>query len=89
MGVTINPDLLKIIEDEVESGRSNGVDDFLDKAVHHYLVSRAFEESYTPEEIREKIIRGLGQLDRGEGFPAEEAFRRLRVHAAEQRRKLG
>ena len=37
MNVTLKPELEKLIEDEVKSGRSTDPDEFLNKAVYHYV----------------------------------------------------
>jgi len=62
MNVTLNPELEKRIEDEVNSGRSAGPDEFLNRAVYHYLVARDLGEEYTPEEIDTIIAEGLDDL---------------------------
>src|SRR5713101_5159440 len=36
-------------------------DEFVDKAVYHYLIARDLGEDYTREEVEEKIARGLAQ----------------------------
>ena len=41
---------------------------------------------YSPEEIEKKISRALAQADRGESISGDEAFRRLREHAAARAR---
>jgi Arc/MetJ-type ribon-helix-helix transcriptional regulator len=81
MEATLKPEVEKLIEEEVKSGRSVNGDDFLDKAVYHYVVARDLGEDYTREEVEEKISRALAQADRGESISGEEAFRRLRAHA--------
>ena len=86
MRVTLRPELERLIEDEVKSGRSTNRNEFLDKAVYHYVVARDLGDHYTREEIEEKIARGLAQAERGEAIDGDEAFRRLRAHSAERRR---
>jgi len=46
-----------------------------------------YVEQYSPEEIEEKIARGLAQAERGETVDGETAFRDLRAFAAERRRQ--
>jgi antitoxin ParD1/3/4 len=87
MDVKLRPELEKLIDDEVKSGRSANGDEFLDKAVYYYVVARDLGEDYTREEVEEKIARGLAQAERGEAIDGEEAFRRLRAHSAERRRQ--
>lgn len=86
MSVTLKPELEKLITEEVKLGRSADPDEFLDKAVYHYILARDFGEDYAREEIEDEIARGLADAERGEIVEGEEAFRRLREYAAERRR---
>lgn len=85
MNVTLKPELEKLIEEEVKSGRSTDPNKFLDKAVYHFVLARDFGEEYSRDEIEEKIARGLAQAERGEAIEGEEAFRGLRAYSAERR----
>jgi len=85
--VTLKPEIEKVIAKEVESGRSTNPDEFLDKAVYHYLIARDLGEDYTREEVEEKIARGLAQPESGETIDGVEAFRQLRSYRAERRRQ--
>jgi antitoxin ParD1/3/4 len=85
--VTLKPEIEKLIAKEVESGRASNPDEFLDKAVYHYLIARDLGEDYTREEVEEKIALGLAQAERGEVIDGEEAFRQLREHSAERRQQ--
>ena len=87
MKVTLKPEIERVIAKEVESGRSTNSDEFLDKAVYHYLIARDLGEAYTREEVEEKIARGLAQAENGETIDGEEAFRQLRGHSAERHRQ--
>ena len=51
MNVTLRPELEKLIDDEVKSGRSTDPNEFINRAVYHYVVARELGEEYTPEEI--------------------------------------
>ena len=61
MTVTLQPEIEKLIAKEVESGRATNPDEFLDKAIYHYLIARDVGEDHTREEVEEKIARGLAQ----------------------------
>ena len=87
MKVTLKPELEKLIEDDVKSGRSTDPDEFLNKAVYHYVVARDLGEEYSREEIEEKIARGLAQAERGETVDGDEFFEHLRLRGEELRRK--
>jgi antitoxin ParD1/3/4 len=86
MNLSLTPELEKLIDDEVKSGRSADSGDFLRKAVYHYVVARDLGEEYSPEEIESLIVEGLNDIDRGDIVDGEEAFRELRAHSAERRR---
>ena len=87
MDVTLKPEIEKLIEDDIKSGRSADPSDFLNKAVHHFVLARDLGQDFSREEIEEKIARGLAQAERGETIDGEEAFRQLRACAAERRRQ--
>ncbi len=87
MNVTLKPELEKLIEDEVKSGRSPDPDEFLNKAVYHYVVARDLGEEYSREQIEEKIARGLAQVERGETVDGDEFFEQLRLRGEELRCK--
>jgi antitoxin ParD1/3/4 len=87
MNVTLKPELEKLVEDEVKSGRSTDPNEFLNKAVYHYVLARDLGEEYTPEEIDQMIADGLQDIERGETVDGEEALRQLRAHSAERRRQ--
>jgi antitoxin ParD1/3/4 len=87
MDVRLKPELDKLIEDEVKSGRSADLNEFLNKAVYHYVLARDLGEEYTPEEIDELIAEGLDEIDRGETVDGDAAIRQLRAYSAERRRQ--
>ena len=64
MNVSLKPELEKLIEDEVKSGRSRDPNEFLNRAVYHYVVARDLGEEYTPEEIDAMISEGLDEIER-------------------------
>ena len=87
MNVTLKPELEKLVEDEVKSGRSTDPNEFLNKAIYHYVLARDLGEEYTPEEIDRMIAEGLDDIERREIIDGDEAFRQLRVFSAERRRQ--
>jgi antitoxin ParD1/3/4 len=86
MDITLKPELEKLIEEDVKSGRSTDPNEFLNRAVYHYVVARELGEEYTPEEINTLIDEGLDDIERGDTVDGEEAFRQLRARNAERRR---
>jgi antitoxin ParD1/3/4 len=87
MNVTLKPEIEKLIEDEVKAGRSTDTNEFLNKAVYHYVVARDLGQEYTAEEIDRMIAEGLDDIERGDTVDGEEAFRQLRAYSAERRRQ--
>jgi len=89
MNVTLRPELEKLIENEIKSGRETGPGEFLDKAIYHYLVARDLGEEYSREAIEEKIARGLAQAERGETVDGAQFFEQLRLRGEEIQRRRG
>ena len=89
MNVILKPELEKLVEDEVKSGRSNDPNEFLNKAVYHYVLARDLGEEYAPEEIDRMIAEGLSDIDRGDTVDGDDAFRQLQTHSADRRRQRG
>jgi predicted transcriptional regulator len=87
MDVTLKPELEKLIEDEVKSGLTTGPNEFLNRAVYHYVLARNLGEAYTPEEIDRMIDEGLDDIQRGDTVNGEEAFSQLLAHSTERRRQ--
>jgi predicted transcriptional regulator len=87
MDIFLKPDIEKLIEDELRSGRSADPSDFLNKAAAYFFQARDQGQELGREEVEEKIARGLAEAERGETIDGEEAFRQLRAHAAELRRQ--
>lgn len=85
MDITLKPEIEKLIEDEVKSGRSANPGDFLESAVSCFILARDLGQAFSREEIEEKIARGLAQAERGETIDGEEAFRQLRAYATGRR----
>ena len=87
MKLAVTPDVEKIIESELQTGRFQNVEEFLKVAVQHYIIARDLGETYTRDEIEETIARGLAQIEQGETVDGDEAFAQLRARNAERRRK--
>ena len=77
MNVSLTPELEELIAEKVQSGRYTSASEVVREAL------RLFEEQDQLRqrrlaEIGRKIDRGLAQLDRGEGIPADQVRSRLR-----------
>jgi antitoxin ParD1/3/4 len=86
MDVTLKPELQKLIEDEIKSGRSTDPNEFLNRAIYHYVIARDLGEEYTVEEIDRLIDEGLDDIRHGDTVDGDEAFRQLQAYSAERRR---
>ena len=86
MDISLKPEIEKLIEDEVKSGRVADPNEFLNRAVYHYVIARDLGEEYTSEEIDRLIAEGLEDIDHGNVVDGEEALRQLRAYSAERRR---
>ena len=73
MSVILDQETERVIAAEIEAGRSANADEFIRRAIRHFLIAREFGEEYTIEEIDAKISRGLASLDAGEGTDGEAA----------------
>jgi Arc/MetJ-type ribon-helix-helix transcriptional regulator len=87
MDVILKPELEKLIEDEVKSGRSSDLNEFLNRAVYHFVEARDLGEEYTSEEIDRMIAEGLDDIERNDTVEGEEAFNQLRAYSSERRRQ--
>ena len=87
MDAPLTPELERLIDAEVKSGEFPNAGEFLTAALQHYIIARDFGETYTTQEIDEKIARGLAQIEHGETVDGDEAFLQLRSDSAERRRR--
>lgn len=87
MNVTVKPEFEKRIRDEVKAGRVSDAEEFVNKAVYHYIVAKELGQDYAPEELDRLIAEGLEDIDRGDTIEGEAAFRSLRDFAAQRRQQ--
>jgi antitoxin ParD1/3/4 len=85
MNVTLKPELEQLIDQEVKSGRSTDSNEFLNRAVYHYVLARDLGQEYSPEEMDRMIAEALDEIEAGETIDGDEAFRQLRAHSAARR----
>jgi antitoxin ParD1/3/4 len=76
MNVSLTPELERFIAEQVESGRYRSASEVVRDAVR--LLQMQWQEREAKlEGLRAAIEVGLADLERGEGFSAEEVFREL------------
>ncbi|MBI1785986.1 MAG: type II toxin-antitoxin system ParD family antitoxin [Acidobacteria bacterium] len=91
MIVDLDPDTERLIVNELQTGRSQRAEEFIRRAVKHFLIARELGEEYTPEEIEAKIARGISSLENGDGVDGEQFLDTLEAEldAAEKAHKAG
>jgi antitoxin ParD1/3/4 len=81
MNITLNPEVEKLIDDEVKSGRYADPAEFLNKAVQHFVLARDLGQQFSPEEVDKLIAEGLEDLDANGGIDGEDFFRQMATHS--------
>jgi Arc/MetJ-type ribon-helix-helix transcriptional regulator len=82
MEIDLSPEDLRLIQERIESGEFQTVEE----VIHDALTARPVETedwmAHRKGEISEKIRLGLDQLERGEVSPIDEALARLEQRKA-------
>lgn len=65
MDVTLTPELEKLIQERLKTGRYGSAAELVREALRLY---------FNVEELNRRIDEGLGQLDRGEGIGGAESL---------------
>jgi len=76
MNVSLTPELEKLVNEEVKSGRYKSASEVVREGLR---LIRLREEKL--KALRLDIEEGIAELDRGEGIPAEKVFGELRQKA--------
>jgi antitoxin ParD1/3/4 len=89
MNVSLTPELEEFIEKEVKTGMYQSASEVIRAGL------RLLKDEKTPkprfmvssmEELEDKLLLGIRQLDRGEGIPGEVAAKELRERAKARRK---
>lgn len=76
MNVSLTPELDRYVEEKVRSGQYRSASEVLRESLR--VLQRIDEERQARlDALRQKIDRGLDELDRGMGVDGEEAFDRV------------
>lgn len=76
MNVSLTPELDRYVEEKVRSGQYRSASEVLRESLR--VLQRLDEERQARlDALRQKIDRGLDELDRGMGVDGEEAFDRV------------
>ena len=77
MNVSLTPELEQLVAEKVESGRYTSASEVIREALR-LLEEHDQLKQQRLAQVREKIDRGLQQLDAGQGISPQEARARLR-----------
>ena len=77
MNVSLTPELEQLVAEKVESGRYTSASEVIREALR-LLEEHDQLKQQRLAQVREKIDRGLQQLDAGQGINPQEARARLR-----------
>jgi antitoxin ParD1/3/4 len=77
MNISLAPELERLVSEKVKSGRYASASEVVREGLR-LLEGQEEVRQHRLAEIRQKIDRGLDQLDRGQGIPADQARSRLR-----------
>jgi Arc/MetJ-type ribon-helix-helix transcriptional regulator len=91
MTVELDQNTVRLIDEEVQAGRSSSAEELIRRAVQQFVFTRKSGAEYTPDEIEAKIARGVASLEHGEGVDGEQFFDTLEaeLNAAEKARETG
>lgn len=67
MGIHVNRQTAKLIEEELQSGRFQDAASLVDAALRYYLLECDLDEAYSREQVEANIERGIVSLERGDG----------------------
>lgn len=77
MNVSLTPELEQMVAEKVQSGRYTSASEVIREALRLLEEQDRLKQSHLAE-VRQKIDRGLKQLDEGRGISAQEARAGLR-----------
>ena len=77
MDVSLTPELEKLVNSQVESGKYGSVSEVINEALRLLQEHQKSGEARL-ESLRHEIAKGIDQADRGELIPGDQAFNRLR-----------
>ena len=75
--ISLPPELEKLINEKVQSGEYASANEVISESLR-LLEEQEELRRIKHEALRQEIAKGIEQLDRGEGIPAEEVFAEIR-----------
>ena len=79
MNVSLKPELVEFVRDQVRAGRYGSADDAVNAAVAKLKAEEELLADEPDDEDLAAVEEGLSQLDRGEGRPWEQVKAELRA----------
>ena len=92
MNVSLTPELEQFIEKEVETGMYQSASEVIRAGLRLLKAEKEPKPRFmvsSMDELEEKLLVGIRQLDRGDGIPGEVAARELRDRAQARRKHRG
>lgn len=92
MNVSLTPELEKFIEKEVQTGMYQSASEVVRAGLRLLKDEKSPKPRFivsSAEELEEKRLVGIRQLDRGEGIPGDVAAKQLRERAQARRKPNG
>ena len=77
MSLSLSPELERLIEEKVESGDYDSVEDVVSDAMR-LLCQRNDEDAAKLDALRQEIQKGIDDLENGRYSPINEVFARLK-----------
>lgn len=90
MNISITPELEKFVQQEVRTGLYQSASEVIRAALRRLKEDKERKPRFmvsTKEELEEKLLEGIEQLDRGEGIPGDQVFAELKARSAQHRRR--
>ena len=90
MNISITPELENLVQQEVKTGLYQSASEVIRAALRSLKEDKERKPRFmvsTKEELQEKLLEGIEQLDRGEGIPADQVFAELNTRSAQRRRR--
>jgi antitoxin ParD1/3/4 len=77
MNISLTPELERLVDERVKTGRYASASEVIREGLRLLEEQEQLKQQRLTA-VREKIARGLAQLDKGQGLPGSEARARLK-----------
>jgi antitoxin ParD1/3/4 len=89
MNVSLTPELEKLVQEKVESGRYTSASEVVREALRlmEKRDQRLAEREQALQAFQAEMDRRVAELDRGEGIGVDEAYAKLQAHIDQRKKK--